>query len=465
MKKSLIKYNKHKCITYTLVICMFLLSYSYAIKNANAVSESSVTVVYSGNTALTTTGAAGCPKYSNSRPCMTTGTSVLIAGEMQLILYEALVASSQIFEKAVNKMLAITVNMWLAKLRLIETRLAKDWTATWNASILPGLKKMSTQIAVMTVDSNRKNQSFFDARDMAETITEKELQIAKSKLDHSGSEIAAISSTMAKGSSKGNSFSRAARNAINKNNINIGINKMGNFGSHSAIAFEGRRNKEYKNTFCDPSDSSGRNKCGDTDPNFYNADTRPTKYIYNTLTIPINPDVDDKGHMEKTLNHLGLNLFGSPAMNPLPKSEIVSNTGQAKFLDRRSYVARHSAVRSVQNLIAGWRIPGSKIGSELGELRKASQIPEEQISTNPSYKEIMHALTVDRFNSGHYARDLISTPANIEMEKLVLDTLYLTQLRDYYELLERTALVLALQIILTTEEMATPETIGSSRTQ
>ncbi len=458
------KYNKHRYITCIIITLMFLLSYSYTIKDANALAKSSVVITYPGTTVTPTTGGVGCPETA-AAPCLGLTSSYIIQVAINNALKVALVATSKVFEKAVDKLLKYTIKRWLYKLRSVEAKLAKDWTATWNASILPGLRKTTTQLAVMTVDSNRKNQSFFDARDMAETISEKELQTLKSHYDHSNSEIAAIASKMSEGAHKGNSFSRKMRKAIDKMNTNIGINKQGSIGAHSSIAFEGRRTAEYQNTFCDPSDNSGRNKCGNSDKEFYNADTRPTQQIYNALTIPINPDTDKKGHMLKTLNHLNLNLFGSPAMSPLPQSEIETAAGQTKFLARRSYTARHSAVRSVQNLITGWRMPGSKIGAELANLRKTSLIPEEQISTNPSYKEIMHALTIDKFNSGHYARNLLSAPVNIEMEKLVLDTLYLTQLRDYYELLERTALVLSLQIILTTEEMAIQDTTGSSATQ
>jgi hypothetical protein len=53
---------------------------------------------------------------------------------------------------------------------------------------------------------------------------------------------------------------------------------------------------------------------------------------------------------------------------------------------------------------------------------------------------------VDRFNSGKFATELMKDQAGVEMEKLSAQAFYLIQLRDYFELLERMSLVLAVQV-------------------
>jgi hypothetical protein len=80
------------------------------------------------------------------------------------------------------------------------------------------------------------------------------------------------------------------------------------------------------------------------------------------------------------------------------------------------------------------------------DLRQNAGLPEGAVSKNPSYKEIMHAMSIDRFDSGKYAAGMITDETKIQMERLTLSAFYLMQLRDYYELLERTALVLSVEV-------------------
>src|ERR1039458_7243733 len=84
-------------------------------------------------------------------------------------------------------------------------------------------------------------------------------------------------------------------------------------------------------------------------------------------------------------------------------------------------------------------------------------VPTTKVTgTLPSYREIMHALSVDRFNSGTYAAGMITDDNKIQMEKLSLSVFYLMQLRDYYELLERTALTLAVQVSVVSGQQNLP---------
>ena len=53
-----------------------------------------------------------------------------------------------------------------------------------------------------------------------------------------------------------------------------------------------------------------------------------------------------------------------------------------------------------------------------------------------------------------YAAEMMTDQSKIEMEKLDLSVFYLMQLRDYYELLERTALTLAVQVSVLTDQQS-----------
>jgi len=151
-----------------------------------------------------------------------------------------------------------------------------------------------------------------------------------------------------------------------------------------------------------------------------------------------------------------MNMVGSTAAESISEGALKSVTGQETFLNRRAYLAKHAALSAVPQLVTGWRVPGSRATAPVEGLRKAAGVPEEAISKNPSYREIVHAATVDRFNSGKYAIGQITDESAIEMEKLMLDAFYLMQLRDYYELLERTALALAVEVSLMADDVPLP---------
>jgi hypothetical protein len=53
---------------------------------------------------------------------------------------------------------------------------------------------------------------------------------------------------------------------------------------------------------------------------------------------------------------------------------------------------------------------------------------------------------------------MISDDGEIEVEELTISSFYLMHLRDYYELLERGALTLPVQVSLIAEKMPVPET-------
>jgi hypothetical protein len=134
-----------------------------------------------------------------------------------------------------------------------------------------------------------------------------------------------------------------------------------------------------------------------------------------------------------------------------------SPQGQEAWVDRRSYLARHAAISSVPQLGASWRMPGSRVGPWSKEVREAAFVPPSRISPeNPSYREVMKSMTIDRFNSGSYATTQIEEPLEVEREKLRLAVQYLMLLRDYNDLLERIALTLATQVSMMAEDVPLP---------
>jgi len=345
----------------------------------------------------------------------------------------------------------------------IEIALSEYWENLWEKSMLPAMMQMTEQLNATLANQTRNYQSMMDASMELAVKRGYDVTALEDYRNDKSSDNAAIVSTAVGGLGRASGFSSSMRYAWQKNSNAIGMNKLNTVGAAGIASTENLRHKDYYNLFCDPDSAGGLNKCGaDADPDFYDADTQISKQIYNRLTIPLNPAKDPDKKMAKTIKNIMINLTGSPYSEPMVLSVIKSPGGQENFLKRRSYLARHAAVRSIPQLIAGWRMPGSKIGQWVKALREDASVPISEISKNPSYKEIIHAVSIDRFNSGKYAMRRISGESDIEMEKLILNAFYLMQLRDYFELLERTALVLSVQTSIMTDQIKMPDILAVS---
>lgn len=154
---------------------------------------------------------------------------------------------------------------------------------------------------------------------------------------------------------------------------------------------------------------------------------------------------------EEVLKEQVYNLIGEPSMDPIPIKVLKEPGGQERLIDGRIYLTRHATVATPLTLILGWRVGGSQMNEWVGGVRTSATVPPGEISENPSYREIMHAMVIDRINSGKFASGTISSQSDIDREKLIVSSLQLMLLRDYYELLERTALTLALQVAMMVE--------------
>lgn len=385
-------------------------------------------------------------------PCSPVNTARDIERKLSKSLKDSLKDSATEVETYVNEKTDDMIKELLDSLNETEDRLVDWWQGMWYDKLLPSLQAMTRQLNVATASQSMALQTATDAVNQSENLLLRQKIKLKSHQDLRASALECPAVTLSGGYGRSNNLAAAMRKAWQKESLATGLGTKGTPGATGAIAAERKRYDEYKDTFCDPNGNGGNNDCGSSDPDYYNADTQPSKFIYNRLTT----DVTDP-KMARAVETITNNLVGVPSAEPISEGALKSATGQQTFLDRRAYLARYAAVRSVPQLVTGWRMPGSQMGEWVKALRTDAGVPLTDIAANPSYREVMHAASVDRFNSGHYAVGLVTDESALEIEKLTLDVFYLMQLRDYYELLERTALALAVQVSVMTDQVPLPD--------
>jgi hypothetical protein len=367
----------------------------------------------------------------------------------------------------ISGMTDLLVAALMTRLNDIELNMIAWWDTMWFYNLRPAMQAMTEQINTAATQQVENFQAGMDAFQENETNNVNNNTENKNAQQMRPSENACVGAMAASGYGRSSNFAKAMRMGWQEETSVVkGTNKRnvpGYRADESAASQLLDDANLFEQTFCDPNDNAGYNVCqGTPDPAYYNADTTVTKTLYNKLTIQVD-DATNGTKEAKAVASVINNLTNDPTGDTIPTDVLQTPQGQEKWLDRRGYLARYNALRSVPQIIAGWRMPGSRMGQWVRELREDSKVPPGDISDNPSYREILHAVSIDRFNNGKFANNLIGDQSAIDMEKLTLSTYYLMQLRDYYELLERQALTLAVQVALMVETIPRPHANQSMR--
>jgi len=424
-----------------------------------------------------------CPESSGNsgQPCEVLGQAMIAANILIADLLQNLVADASQLELWVDVGVQAMLQSEYDQIDWLEKSMISWWQTMWYYNLQPSYEQMTRQLDVELALQAQQIQANADASAVNETERALARHAIADQEMHPGEQVC-VAATEGGGFTRATAFSRVMRQAWEMKSVAAGLNQQkdpdGNVypGATSAAGSDQQRYQDWQNIFCDTqSNSLAQVPCGQNpDPNLTNADILPVKYLFNNLTIPVDSTASSpSGHtegynMELALEYLINNLVGMPAMDAVTPGALSSPDGEASYLSRRSYLARYAAVRSVPDMVAGWRMPGSTpngsassscgatkgIAAFVCDLRQHADTPLAGLSKNPSYKEIMHALSVDRFDSGRYASQMITDPAKIDLEKLDISVFYLMQLRDYYELLERTALTLAVQVSVLADQQS-----------
>lgn len=350
----------------------------------------------------------------------------------------------------------------LQSIHTTEKKMIEWWTTMWHHNMRPGMQAATEQQGVATAQQTLDIIKVQDAGQANETAAEIQETEAENAVDLGPDESGCVTATVSGGLGRAQQISKGMQKALQNRALAAGTNKRGTPGALGKWEYNKQRIANYENIFCDPASNGGNANCasGVPDPNpLANADTQFTKTVTNQLTIPVNSTADVGGTMTEgeamqAAVEMGIdNLIGPTGADPVPESIATKTGAQEMLMARRAFLARNAAARSIPDFIAGQRMPGSKMGKWVREIRQASGVPAGKLSSNPSYREVIHAITIDRFNSGTYAFGSITDRNKVEMEKLRLSAFYLIMLRDYYELLERTALTLAVQVAVMTDEI------------
>lgn len=348
------------------------------------------------------------------------------------------------------------------------------WFRAWfHYDYRPSLQDWTNQYGTALMKRAYDYASFLDAeRNIANKRDQQTRAYQSHRAYEDASERTCSAGTIAEGLQRSRYIARQMRRATEREMIALATNHETSAAAQHFSSYEIQRVEEYETLFCEENSNNGDAVCAATMP-LPDADIKIVNTVFNQRTIDIHNDPD----LEIALRHLSENIGGKERNAPIEQINIDEGNGQEEMLKRRVDIARRGVARNVMNYITSQRMPGSRMEEYVRAIRGAAGVKGAHISDNPSYQEVIRAITEEKFLAGEidgpggvpatvdtnrYGIGLMENEVAVQREKLVLSSMYLVRLRDYYELLERMALTLAVQTAAQLDRDPMPY-VGSDR--
>ncbi|TVQ82525.1 MAG: hypothetical protein EA357_08715 [Micavibrio sp.] len=394
--------------------------------------------------AQTPPSPSSCPYWIPCCGCVVIGQTAIVTAAITFAKEIITGFVYDYIENFTNDMINDLVGGIFDRLQLMEDNFETWWGQFYLFDLRPALASMMAQLHTSRMDQTRMLLSFMDAPNLNIVTESLEGWESTAQRDYRPSTQVCMAITQSGGFARSYAFERAVRRGLEGERAGNALNTQGSLAAEGPNVLIGDRWDRLSTRFCNPAFNKGEifgAPCTPAPGQFdaVDADIKPTEIILESMTIPIS-DPNARIATEQLIE----NIAGNALIPGIKEEELVSLTGQEVFLFGRGEVARASAAASVPLLSVSWRTEGSDMGDWVREFSDltGSSLP---ISDNPSYYELMHALTHYKSSTGTYALEMIDTPLNIERERYIVSSIYLMNLRDYFELLERVALTLAVE--------------------
>lgn len=308
----------------------------------------------------------------------------------------------------------------------------RDW---WNNEMLPAMRDFTAQINSGIIDQTRQFGSMIDSMNQAET--QRQIQKAETEAIYRNmpNDLSCTSATftddMTKAQYTSDAISRAMKDDLRRE-------LMATSGTTVATSGTGGEMKERWDEYCqyfkDPQENRGHTGCPTAAAgSIAGADINIEGFL---LSDTINMDNPNE-HMAAvtTLRHL---IYPKPDPT-VPENMVDTALGREILLRQQHKTSvRNLAAEIVSDIIARrTAINGTTAGTYIQPIREAAGIPAAEISMNPSYNEIMLAMTKERFMDPEYFVRLGNTMGAIKQEQTMLDAYIALQLQDIYEMQEK----------------------------
>ncbi len=324
----------------------------------------------------------------------------------------------------------------------------------WKTEFRPALKNMTAQLHASVIDQTRQIGSMMDSIN----LTRAAHRIQKFERDAqdrtSPSELACVSGSHTPAMAQTTRVSRALSQGFRNDIMNRATGAPGLPSASGAAADQKDRWDQYCTVFHDPTANAGKSAC-------------PSPMTPGTL---VNGDIDIEGFLLKDTIDLNKpeeyaaamallrNLIMPRALDRLPEKVVDTPAGRERILMQEHLKAIRNVASEIVTSIISQRaaIPGTSVGTTIKDIRTNAGVDPAKISPNPSYNEIMLALTKEKFFDPEYFVRIDGGLGEIKQEQVALDAYITMQMSDIYTMQEKINALLAARAALKYE--AEPKT-------
>jgi hypothetical protein len=322
----------------------------------------------------------------------------------------------------------------------------------WAKKYLPALKNMTAQLHSSYINQTLIFGELIDGLSMTkvkEVMTQREQEQIRRNMPNQKTCLAA-SHTQAK--ARATKGADDLRDAATKGVAGRAGNAPGSTAARGSLGDRAARFQRFCKYFMNPASNAGQwdgvcptNNAGP----LMDADINIEGFLFKD-TINMNNENERNAALA-----IVDNLIEPEVLQQLFPSAIDSVPGQAEIMRREHLKALHSVPAAVVASIVSRRssIPGASVNSRVAEIRRQAGVPNEKISSNPSYNEIMLAMTKERFFVPDYYAHIAEDKGAMKQEQTSVNAYITLQMQDIQTLQEQINALMAVRASIRLEKM------------
>ena len=336
----------------------------------------------------------------------------------------------------------------------------EDW---WNGEMLPSMQQMTAQIYAGTVDQTRQLGSMMDmqaASSTAALIQQKEYEATKNAIPSDQTCVAATPiNAMSRNTKVASALTQGFRNDVTARSAGA----PGSTAERGSAADQKARIDTYCAHFYDPKVNAGNAPCptSATPVPQPNADVDVENFLLKD-TI----DLRDPAQ-SAAANAILTNIVQPRVDDRLHPSVVDTPQGQEWILQKEHIKSIRNIATDVVASIISRRaaIPNGSTGQEVRAIREKIGIDPIRISNDPSYHEIMQAMTRERFFDPSYYATMAGSLGSVRQEQTMVNAYIVLQMQDVYKLQEQINALLAARAAMKLNADPLPNRIEAGRTR
>ncbi len=332
--------------------------------------------------------------------------------------------------------------------KLITSFLNKAW---WPKIAFPHLQDLSSQLHAFRIGNSQMLGRAIDAQTLNQNSRAQKLLSFKARQRYTPNEYSCVAASNVTSLSK----SASTANAMNK-----GLKKDLNKRSAKANPIIDHADKwtEYCAIFQDPKNNNGMNGCSEEKEGPMPNGDIDIEGILFADTINMMNDDEYKAAKALLVNLAQPDVRFKPVQSSLATVAAKENILKFQHLE----AVRNVATNSITDIISRRMSIPANGQNFVKRIRETAGIDSEKISENPSYNELMLALTKERFLDSKYFMKVQKTPDAIRQEQTVVAGYINMQLNDIYKIQEQINILTAARTALRFNADEKPSHIGSS---